>query len=206
MASIPRIYTTGEFYHVYNRGNRKQSIFLSVYDRLRFLEHYRDYLKLHPLTNLAYSLMGNHFHFLVRQDAEGALSKLFSKLSTSHAKYFNKKYEQVGSLFQQGFHARRIQDESHLLHLTRYIHRNSIDFLGSTLRVEPETIIDQLLAYRWSSLPEYLAPETVVEPFCDVRLAYEMSGIESADQYCDFLRADVEHYQAIEAYTSRLDP
>jgi len=71
------------------------------------------------------------------------------RLGTSHAKYFNIKYEQVGSLFQSRFRAKLIETDEYLLHLSRYIHRNPIEILPSTPGVE-------LANYEWSSYPQYV--------------------------------------------------
>ena len=48
------------------------------------------------------------------------------RLGTSYAKYFNIKYEEVGSLFQDRFRAKLIETDAYLLELSRYIHRNPL--------------------------------------------------------------------------------
>jgi len=107
---------------------------------------------------------------------------------------FNLKYDMTGSLFQQGFHAKRVESESHLLHLSRYIHRNPIDTLGSTLRVEPEEILDQLVNYEWSSLAQYLDQALVVDrPVCAVAEFQEIIG-DSKERYRKFLLDDINLY------------
>lgn len=73
-------------------------------------------------------------------------------LGTSYAKYFNIKYDQVGSLFQDRFKAKLIETDEYLLQLSRYIHRNPIEILPPTPGVE-------LANYRWSSYPAYLSGE-----------------------------------------------
>lgn len=194
MPTIPKQYQVGEWYHVYNRGNRKQPIFLKSYDYQRFLKHYVQYAKDHSVTTFAYCLMTNHFHFLVQLNEEDAITKLFGRLSTSHAKYFNLRYELTGSLFQQGFKAKRIESESHLLHLSRYIHRNPIDTLGSTLRVEPEDILQQLIGYEWSSLSQYLGRVVAVDhPACAVADFQEIIGGDE-NKYRQFLLDEIELY------------
>lgn len=149
MATPPRYFQKGFYYHVYNRGNRKQNIFISPRDYERFLKRVREYKDKFKISILGYCLMPNHFHFLLRQDTDIPLTSFMLRLGTSYAKYFNIKYEQVGSLFQGRFKAKVIETDEYLLQLSRYIHRNPIEILSSTPGVE-------LANYRWSSYPSYV--------------------------------------------------
>lgn len=145
MATPPRYFQQGAYYHVFNRGNRKQKIFLHTTDYCRFIEKLTLYKNKFPITILAYCLMPNHFHFLLRQDSFIPVSALMLRIGTSYSKYFNLKYNQVGSLFQGPFKAKIVDSDAYLLHLSRYIHRNPI----LTPRVE-------LQAYPWSSYELYI--------------------------------------------------
>ncbi len=149
MATPARYFFPGSYYHVYNRGTRKEPIFLHPRDYIRFLKRVREYKEKFSITILAYCLMPNHYHFLLRQDSDISLTTFMLRLGTSYAKYFNIKYDQVGSLFQDRFKAKLVAVEEYLLHLSRYIHRNPLDILLATPGVE-------LAEYRWSSYPIYL--------------------------------------------------
>lgn len=70
-------------------------------------------------------------------------------LATSYAKYFNIKYDEVGSLFQDRFKTKLIETDEQLLQVSRYIHRNSLDIQLPTPGVE-------LQDYEWSSYPAYV--------------------------------------------------
>lgn len=155
-----KVFRAGCYYHVYNRGNHKKPIFLDSQDFLNFLKRLklvlglskslfgssgkgRIRLKALPESSfsvLAYCLMDNHFHFLIRQNSHIGLDRLFSRLCTSYAKYFNKKYNQVGHLFQDAFKAKLISDDRYLVYLSAYIHNN------------PE----KPFSYEYSSLKDYL--------------------------------------------------
>ena len=63
-------------------------------------------------------------HLLLRQNTEIPINKLMSKVCTSYAKYFNKKYERVGHLWQDRFKAKLISNQPYFLQLVRYINRN----------------------------------------------------------------------------------
>lgn len=152
-----REFAPGNYYHVYNRGVAKQSIFLDAADKKKFLsilERHLDpnntsvrydgapYRKFNQgVELLCYCLMGNHFHLLFYlSDDSTAISELIRSVSTAYTMYFNKRYRRVGTLFQGVFKASRISNDSYLQHITRYIHLN------------PRTY----RTYRYSSLPYYL--------------------------------------------------
>ena len=153
MATPPRIFENGFFYHVYNRGNRKQPIFLQKRDYERFLEKVEKYKEKYGISILAYCLMPNHFHFLVQQVYEDTISKFFSDLCNSQSKYFNVKYQTVGTLFQGRFKAKKVDKDEYLIHLSRYIHLNPVEFLP----VNQRNSLDKLIEYKWSSLSYYLS-------------------------------------------------
>lgn len=159
MATPPRYFQKDGYYHVYNRGNRKQNIFLGKRDYRRFLERVEEYKEKFGIEIVCYCLMSNHFHFLLKQTTDTPISAFMLRLGTSYAKYFNIKYGEVGSLFQDRFKAKYIETDEYLLHLSRYIHRNPKEILFLTPGVELEN-------YPWSSYPLYLgdAKNNVVDP------------------------------------------
>src|SRR3989304_8631466 len=103
MATPARSFQDEYYYHIYNRGNRKQVIFINNKDYERFLDKIIEYKKKYAVHILAYCLMPNHFHFLIKQSFPNALSKFMSDLCNSYSRYLNVKYELVGSLFQGRF-------------------------------------------------------------------------------------------------------
>ena len=133
---MPRRETTflpDHYYHIYNRGNNRQAIFFEAENYLFFLRRLHQYLC--PLIDmLAYCLMPTHYHLLIRiktsevsQTSEVlTVSKAMMKLSVSYTKAINARFQRVGVLFQGAFQAKQITDDSHLLHLCRYIHANPV--------------------------------------------------------------------------------
>lgn len=152
VATSPRYFQKGSFYHVYNRGTRKENIFISFRDYERFTKRTQEYKEKFGISILCYCLMPNHFHFLLRQNSDASITSFMLHLGTSYAKYFNIKYDQVGSLFQDRFKTKLIETDEYLLQLSRYIHRNPIEILSPTSGVE-------LASYRWSSYSVYLRGE-----------------------------------------------
>jgi putative transposase len=78
------------------------------------------------LTPVAYCLMPNHYHFLIRQDADISAGLLPQYLFNSYTKAYNHSYDHSGTLFEGHYHSLPIETHSHLLHLCRYIHANPV--------------------------------------------------------------------------------
>ncbi len=115
----------GNFYHLYNRGNNRQTIFFERENYLHFLRLVRRYLTPEEVEILAYCLMPNHYHLLVHFKA-GNLSEQMKVLSLAYTKGMNVRYNRVGSLFQGRFCSIQVDRESYLVHLVRYIHLNPV--------------------------------------------------------------------------------
>lgn len=170
-------FVSGSFYHIYNRGVEKRKTYMDKWDHLRFLETLdfyrklpvpmklsdfrRGVIKLKKIENqielvriYCYCLMPNHFHLLVQQISDGGISEFLRRVADSYTRYFNTKHDRVGSLFQGRFKAKLIETEEYLLHLSRYIHRNSFPLPMWERRVYP-----------YSSYSYYLSGEQ--HPFCD---------------------------------------
>ena len=119
-------FVKGEYYHFYNRGAHRASIFREPSNFLfviRKIKHYTQKLSLAPI---ACCLMPNHFHFLIRQDGDQPAGLLPQLVFNSYVKAYNKMYQHNGTLFEGHFHAKHIQNYKHLIHLCRYIHGNPV--------------------------------------------------------------------------------
>ncbi len=148
----------GEFFHIFNRGNSKQEIFLDKEDYERFIKllylcnseygiNFReDIIKKHidafdfergeSIVYIgAWVLMPNHFHIYISSPKQGlgqnelAITKFMHKLSTSYSKYFNKKYSRTGKLFEDKFKSVHIVKENQAKYLFGYIHLNPIKLI-----------------------------------------------------------------------------
>lgn len=140
------------YYHVYNRGTEQRVIFLDAADHKRFAATMGEYR--HGLVAVvAYVLMPNHFHLLVRPCSDDSLSRYMHRLSTSFTMYFNARYGRSGSLFQGRFKAVVMESTEQLLHVSRYIHGNPVK---GKLEQTYEDRMRLLERYRWSSYPDYV--------------------------------------------------
>ena len=170
------------YYHIFNRGVEKRTVFLTGHDYKRFLNtliYYqieesnvkfssRSLLNIISAQNskkqveiIGYCLMPNHYHLLLKQNIDNGISTLLRKVSNSYTKYFNTKHERVGPLFQGAFKARLIENNEALLHVLRYIHLNP--FVDGS-----DQVLD--LSYPYSSYGEYVNKQRI----CNTRIAKEL--------------------------------
>lgn len=174
------------YYHVFNRGIEGRKIFLNIreykramnllsfyqyadipirYSRFSELPENKQLKLLESMEDsgeiidiVAYCLMPNHFHLLLKQKKEKGVATYMANFMNAYTKYFNTKHERIGPLFQGIFKAVYVETNEQLLHLTRYIHLNPI---ASSL-----ISASKLQNYPWSSYPAYLkiAKDTLVKP------------------------------------------
>ncbi|MDO8637973.1 MAG: transposase [Candidatus Daviesbacteria bacterium] len=111
------------------------------------------------ITLLAYCLMPNHFHFMIKQKKSISIDQFMNSIGIRYAMYFNKKYKRVGHLFQDVYKAVLIENEPQFLYLSAYIHRNPLKNCPKTKKMKLGIKVDGLCAYYFSqpsSYPEYL--------------------------------------------------
>jgi len=116
----------GGYYHLYNRGARGLSIFQEPENYLFVLRRIKQYARQFQIAVIAYCLMPNHYHLLVRQDGETPAGMLPQRVFNSYTKAYNRRYEHSGTLFEHRYQARAVTDEAYLLHLCCYIHANPV--------------------------------------------------------------------------------
>ena len=179
MTSRKTAFIPGEYYHVYNRGNSKQTIFHDEQDyrrfiRLLFLANGTSNFKIHfvkdltydfkrgePLVHIgAYCLMPNHFHLLLTSANEGTVSKFMQKVSTGYSMYYNNKYKRTGGLYEGRFKAEHADKDEYLKYLFSYIHLNPIKLIELKWKEEgiqdKVKVVNFLENYLYSSYSDYL--------------------------------------------------
>ena len=133
MPSPPAI-SPAIIYHIFNRGNNRENLFIEERNYLYFLLLLEKYIA--PIAEIyAYCLLGNHFHLLVRILSLTGLKALgissppfrnFSNFFNAYAKSFNHAFARTGSLFQHPFRRVPVQSDAQFLHTVRYIHHNPL--------------------------------------------------------------------------------
>ncbi len=125
MARAPRLLVAGGTYHVTARGNRRREIFIDRYDRELFLRLLSHVVAQRRWGCHAFCLMPNHYHLLV-ETPEPDLSLGMYRLNALYAQRFNRRHDVDGHVFQGRFNASLVEDDSHLLEVTRYIVLNPV--------------------------------------------------------------------------------
>jgi putative transposase len=153
MARPLRIQFENACYHVTCRGNARQPIFSSDTDRSAFLDLLGRSSDIYGAEILAYVLMDNHFHLLVKTP-RGNLQEFMRHFNISYTGWFNRRHRRSGHLYQGRYHSFLIDADSYLEEVSRYIHLNPV----KTKRMKAlnaEARRKALGAYPWSSYPGY---------------------------------------------------
>ncbi|HTP13339.1 MAG TPA: transposase [Bacteroidota bacterium] len=120
---------------MYNRGCSRNRIFRSS-ENFRFLQRtLRDYTSHFEVLVIAYALMPNHYHFVLKQCGDKSVGDCMQRIFNKYVKAFNKMYHRSGTLFEGPFRAIQIDEVGYLLRLCRYIHRNPLE-AGLVKRIE----------------------------------------------------------------------
>ena len=155
-------FVNDNYYHIYNRGVDKRRIFLRNGHYIRFIETLNQLLffgtaqkNIETSTNssfnnkldfICYVLMPNHYHFLIKQKEDKAITEFMHKINTSYTKFFNLNNKRTGRLFEYTFKAVLIESDEQLIHVSRYIHLNPL----------VSNLVTNLDNYKWSSYLDYV--------------------------------------------------
>ena len=187
-------FITGEYYHIYNRGIDKRIIFKSKKDYERFImllylansddsfrldnilnKQYKTFSEVlvldkdEPLVSIgAWCLMTNHFHLLIRQEADGGVTKFMRKLGVGYSMFFNIKYQRKGALFGGLFKSKLIGvDDNYMRQLFGYIHINPLEIEfpewkdkinKSSVNINMKKFLE---SYQYSSYLDYIGEDRI---------------------------------------------
>lgn len=135
-----RIEYEGAIYHVIQRGNNREYILEQNRWKARLLAQIEKSIEVDQMDLFAFVIMNNHYHLALRTGKQ-PLSKIMHRINSNFARYYNRDRERTGPVFEGRYKALPIQDESYLLTVIRYIHRNPVR-AGLCSKVD---------AYAWSS-------------------------------------------------------
>ena len=164
-------FANGEYYHVFNRGVDKRIIFkdksqqyfffnrlqlLNTTDNSKYFNNQRNKHKDQDINGIgeqlvsivAYSLLPNHYHLLLKQEVDNGISQFMQRLGTSYTMFFNKQEKRSGGLFQGKFKATHLSGEYALPTVSAYVNLNHMHH-----RIDPTQNLVK------SSIFEYLDQE-----------------------------------------------
>ena len=177
-----RFFASGEWYHCFNRGIEKRSVFEDEYDAQRFLmllylANGTEPISLfsdrkpelekafaadrgEPMVAIgAYCLMPNHFHLLIKELSDSGVTTFMRKVGTAYTMYFNNKNDRVGNLFLKPFRSRHIGTDRYFQRVLQYIHCNPAELYEpgwKSGRVRNMHSLERKLTeYSYSSLPSF---------------------------------------------------
>lgn len=126
MYQLKNMHLVGHFYHVYNRGCNREPIFANDGNYYFLLKRAKTILDNCPLSIIAYCLMPNHYHFLLRPEKEDAISRFIQRLFNSYTQAFNRQQNRSGTLFEGRVKSKLVDCDEYVIHLCRYIHLNPV--------------------------------------------------------------------------------
>lgn len=204
---------TGEYYHIFNRSQFSIPIFKKDADAKAFFKTLIYYTLVNPprrlsyekrytkninepidyssrlVSILAYCIMPNHFHLLLKQELDGGISTYMQRLTLSFVHYYNVKNNQKGHLFESGFKSVLIESENQLLHVSRYIHLNPTS----------AKIIDDPLKYKYSSLQYYVHGGERLPLLFD-----NIIKTNNREHYRQFVYDNIEYQQTLQYIKNQL--
>lgn len=139
-----RITVENVYYHIINRGNQKQKIFLEDPDFEKYLQLMKHYKRKYAFKIFGYCLMPNHIHMIIEPKKAIRLSKFMQALTQTYTHWFNKKYNKTGHLWQARFKSMVICKDEYFLECVYYVEMNPV---RASLVLSPGD-------YAWSSYRE----------------------------------------------------
>src|SRR4030067_1544758 len=126
MPRIARIVGAGYPHHIIQRGNNRERVFMNFRDYEKYLSSLSKYSEEKEAALLAYCLMPNHIHLLVRPSEEEALPKMMQGVTLCYSKYFNGENGRTGRLWEGRYYSTLIVGDSYLWTVSKYIENNPV--------------------------------------------------------------------------------
>lgn len=126
MPRLPRSYIKTPFLHVMTQGINKSYIFEKEEDIKQYIKIMKNLSKEQEIEIIAYCIMNNHAHILIKTEDLKELSKYMQRLNTIYGKYYNQKYNRVGYVFRDRYQSEGIYSEEHLYNCIKYIYENPV--------------------------------------------------------------------------------
>jgi len=203
-------FVNNEYYHIYNRAVPNSLLFQEDEDYQKFKRGLKDFnnksyyeeraamvrkygfkelssfleLTEKVVAVVAYCLLPNHFHLILKQLTTNGIPKFLHKIGTSFTNFNNKKYDRPGSLFQGTYKAIHVDNNDYLLWLSGYVNGNcEIHGLADTE------------SYQWTSYSHFLGAkpdDLVVDNEIILNQFKELKELSSLTGYGKFVKVVIE--------------
>jgi len=141
------------YYHVMSRGINREFLFSLDSNKQVFMQLVAEQQAANMFELAAWCIMGNHVHLLLKADRE-QISRAVKVINLKYAAHYNRCQKRIGPVFGDRFRSERVEDDTYLLGLIRYLHRNPVQ----------AELVSDVAAYPWSSYGEYLAVPRFISP------------------------------------------
>ena len=187
MPRISRAVAKGYPHHIIQRGNNRESVFFDDEDRNQYLSLLKKYSEKWSAPVLAYCLMSNHVHLMVKPLSDDSLYKMMQGLTLCYTQYVNRKYQRTGRLWESRYHSCIVDKEQYLWAVARYIEQNPVR----------AKIVKKAETYPYSSA------ETHVKGAEDTVLGEELFSNNRRGDYIGMLRSSLteEEKEAMRYHT-----
>jgi REP element-mobilizing transposase RayT len=174
---MPEPLRYGQYYHIYNRGNNRENLFVEQRNYPYFLNLFAKHI-LPVAETCAYCLLPNHFHFAIRTRSEeeqeafwqenirehigpfsenGPISpfklmkpsRAFNNMFIAYTRAFNNATGRTGALFERPFHRNPVNSNAYFINLINYIHQNP----------QKHKLVDDFRDWKWSSYAAYCSDQ-----------------------------------------------
>ena len=193
----------GGYYHLYNRGAGRQVIFCHERNYVYLLRLLKTVAQECSVTVIAYCLLPNHYHWLVRQDGQIPVGKVPARVFGSYTQAFNRAYERTGTLFEGPYKALAVETDAYFVNLCGYIHLNPVhhglvdvpeawpysNYL-EWIEKRPGTLVDRDLVRAYFANPK--AYEEFIHTFLEAGSFQEGKGIVDDDYHLAYLPGSLE--------------
>jgi len=190
MSRFPRVHFEGALYYITTKADYKLNLFRDDSDRSYYLSLIFDYKSQYNYKLYSLALISNESHLLIEPSSQFTISQIMHDINANYTKYYNKKYERKGHLFEERFKAILIEKEKYLFDITRHIH-------CVPLKENPAM---ELKDYKWSSYPCYIKTEQNKDVCLNVDIGEVLSlfsgGPEAYRNYVDkAFKEDVDAFE-----------
>ena len=189
MPRIARTVFSNVPHHVTQRGNRREDVFFKEADRLAYLEWLAQYCKKWQVEVLAYCLMTNHIHLVLKPNTEEGLQRVLKPLHMRYAQRVNKSKNWKGHVWQGRFFSSPL-DDAYTWAAIRYVERNPVR----------AGMVEKAESYPWSSAAAHcgLMENSLLSPLTEMERAITESSwsdwlaLPEDEQAIQVLRQNVE--------------